>query len=249
MDVVRPSASGLETGLACESSATLPRTPEPPKAHDAPSKKGDRVHAALERYLLGGRKEDIMHQVLPDDCPSFEQVLSWVPKLQPLPGLPLAEAECWLNPLTLEAELGVSGTPRPPGMYRGRTDAIGIFEHPIFGPLPTVMDFKNGAPNYQVGPKAAQLGFFVLWLSIKLEADKICSIVFLTKDATNPRIGVWHKDDIDAFAQKFADFEARMTLLEAGQAEPTLAQKGKYCHWCPAKPVCPRWQERAGDAS
>jgi len=188
--------------------------------------------------------EDVMHQMLPTDCPGFDLILKEIPKIVPIEGLPTAEVEAWLNPLTMEAELGVDGTPTPPGWYRGTADVIGICNYDGED-MPCVLDFKTGSPYHQAGPDAAQLAYFVLWLSIKTQATKIASIVFLTRDATEPRLHIWTKPEIDEFAQRFAALAAKLDMIELDLAQPTL-EKNKECFFCPCRSVCPLQQSAPG---
>src|SRR5208282_2601946 len=144
MRVWRPSASALQRSLNCESSCVLERAPEAPRGHEAPSERGNRIHAALELQRYGARDEDVKHRMLPTDCPRFDLVVKELPKIDPIAGLPVAEVEAWLNPLTMEAMLGVSGTPAPAGFYRGRADVIGECEYDGVK-MPCVMDAKTGS--------------------------------------------------------------------------------------------------------
>lgn len=239
MKVWRPSASALQRSLNCESSCTLERLPEAPREHNAPSVKGNRIHRALELQRYGARCEDVQHQMLPTDCPGFEYVLKELPRVDPMPGFPTAEVECWLNPLSMEAELGTAGVPLPDGFYRGTADVIGICKYDG-EKMPCVMDYKTGSPHFQVGADAPQLGYFAQWLWIKTEAPKVASIVFLTQDALAPRLHIWEAKDLEAFAKRFSDMEVRLSLLEADLVQPTLV-KNKECIWCPSKSVCPLW--------
>ncbi len=238
MKVWRPSASALQRSLNCESSAVLERPPESPRVHNAPSERGNRIHAAIERHQLGGRVEDVRHQLAEGDCPGLEHVLANLPKLTPIEGLPYVEAECWYAPLTQEAHCGTAGIPLPEGFWRGRADCIGTYQT-ASGAIPAVADWKTGNPRFQVKATAAQLGYFAVWLSVKLNAPEVAAIVYTTQNG-EADVFVWNKQNLDSFALQLAAHEARLSLLEADQAVPTLI-KSKECHFCPSKPVCPLW--------
>jgi hypothetical protein len=181
--------------------------------------------------------------MLPTDCPGFEYVLKELPHVTPIEGLPTAEVECWLNPLTLEAQLGVAGVPPPEGFYRGTADVIGECEYDG-AKMPCVMDYKTGSPRHQVGGDAPQLAYFAEWLHIRTKAERVASIVFLTKDATAPRLHIWEKAEIEAFSNRFGELAAKLDMIEADQAQPTLV-KNKSCFFCPCRSNCPLWKDNA----
>jgi len=238
--VYRPSASGIERSEGCELSAVLPRPPEAPKAHNAPASRGDRIHKALERYSLGGRIEDVKHVMLPWDLPNFDEVVQHLPRLTPIPDLPYAEVECWLNLMTGEAKLGVAETPVEEGFWRGRADLIGWYDHPEHGRIPCVEDHKTGNPNFQIDGGAKQLGYFVTWLHIFLEQPRIYSIAWLTKDAERPRGHLWEADEIVERFRGMRNHELRLQFLERHpELMPEPVPDRKWCTFCPAKPVCP----------
>src|SRR5271166_2946010 len=241
MKVWRPSASALQRSLNCESSAVLERPPEAPRAHNAPSERGNRIHSAIERHQLGGRVEDVRHQLAEGDCVGLEYVLENLPRLEAIPGLPFVEVECWLNPLSQEAILGTAGIPLSGGFWRGRADCIGSFMVPGADRIPAVADWKTGNPRFQIKATAAQLGYFAVWLHLKLGAPEVATIVYTTQNGVAD-VFIWNKQNLESFALQLAEHEARLSLLEADQAVPTLV-KNKECHFCPSKPVCPLWRK------
>ena len=240
-DIRRPSASAIERSLACELSAVLPKAPEAPREHNSPSKRGDRVHKALERYSLGARWTDVEHVVLPWDCGNLKEVAEAMPKLEPIEGIAYAEAECWYNPLTGAAMPGVSATPVAPGFWRGQADLLGWYEHSTMGRMVCVLDVKSGNPRFQIDGGAAQLGYFALWLRAMTKEPLVASIAYLTQDWTKPRVHVWSDKSLDAFAGKLRSHEERLQLLEANDVMPPPV-KNKGCIFCSVKPVCPAWK-------
>lgn len=239
--VRRPSASALPRTLVCESSLVLPAPPEAPKAHNAPSVKGDRIHAALERFSLGARWEDVIHQVLPEDCYDLKSVAELLPKVTPIAGLPYVEVECWYNPLTCEASLGTAGVPRPPGWWRGKADMLGMYVHPLAGEVPIIEDTKTGNPRWQKRGDSEQIGYFICWLYEMLKHPPVMAgIIYVTQDATQPRVALWDEAAVLKMQKRLHNHEARLLLIEAGEAEPTLV-KSKECTFCESKPVCPLW--------
>jgi CRISPR/Cas system-associated exonuclease Cas4 (RecB family) len=247
--VNRPSASALERSLACPLSEVLPRPPEPPKGHNAPAARGDRSHSALERAVMGARMEDVVHVLLHGDLLNLKDVLAKMPVIHPIEGYPSIEAECWLNPLTGEADVGVPNTIVPPGYWRGRADRIGWYDHPTAGRVPCVMDYKTGNPAFQAEGDCAQLGYFATWLSIMLEVDEVYGIIYLTQDPDRPRGHLWTRDEITTMFRRMHDHEARLQVLETNDVLPEANPSQKSCHFCPVKSVCPSaWKKGRGDA-
>lgn len=193
---------------------------------------------------MGARMEDIVHLLMPGDLMNLKDVLDKMPKLEPIDGYPSVEAECWIDPMTGECRMGVANTPVEKGYWRGRADRIGWYQHPEAGRVPCVMDYKLGNPNFQSYGDCEQLGFFVVWLSVMLEADAVYGIIYCAKDPDRPRGHLWTRDDITEMFSAMHHHEARLQLLETNDVMPEPVT-GKQCHWCPAKPVCPAW--RKGD--
>lgn len=190
---------------------------------------------------MGARWEDVVHMVLPTDHYALKELCEALPKLEPVEGLPFVEVEAWYNPLTCEAVLGTAGVPRPPGFYRGKADMIGWYDHPLLGRVLCVEDTKTGNPRFQKRGDSEQIGFFVCWLHEMMDRpETLLGMIWATQEATEPRKYVWDRSAIEAMKLKLHHHEARMLLIEAGQAEPTLV-KSAECVFCESKPVCPLW--------
>lgn len=243
--VIRPSASSLARALSCEASSVLPRSP--PGEDSAAAARGTRIHYAIEKYLDGARAEDIKHQMLPADCADFDEVVANLPKIEPIPGLPFTEFEAWLDPLTQHALLGTPGVTPPTGYLRGRSDAIGVYDHPTVGKVKCVCDWKTGNPRFQADSNSAQLGFFALWLHCFTGDSIVGTVIYRTQDKHKP-VHIWDPRQLERFGDQLAAMSARLDMLELDATlEPQIA-KSKECHFCPAKAGCPLWQKGGGDA-
>ena len=123
---------------------------------------------------------------------------------------------------------------------------MGEYEHPGWGWLPAVVDFKSGHPRWQVKADSEQLGYHALWLSKMLKVDMVCSLVYRTRDG-DINVYLWDSQRLARFEKRMHDLEARLALIDAGLAQPTLV-KGKDCTFCGSKPVCSLWaQKGSGD--
>ena len=123
---------------------------------------------------------------------------------------------------------------------------IGWYDHPEAGRVPAVLDHKSGNPAYQIDGKAAQLGYFAVWLHIMLEAPQVYALAYLTQEPDQPRGHLWTSEELTRQFKTMRDHEKRLQLLEQNVSELPSAAVGKWCKWCPAKPVCPFWTRKAG---
>jgi hypothetical protein len=118
---------------------------------------------------------------------------------------------------------------------------LGTYNHPVAGDVPGIVDHKSGNPRFQKRGDAEQIGYFVCWLYEMLQHPPVLAgIIYATQDATNPRIHLWDEAAVLKMQKRLHDHEARLALIEAGEAEPTLV-KSSECTFCEAKPNCPLW--------
>ena len=237
MIVRRPSASQLGKAFSCRRSCWAPAeelAPESPPGDAA--LKGNRLHAAIERAFLGAERGDVLACVLPDEEEEVEKILQFMPKYDGpiLPDWPIAEVECWQEPLSREARRGLRAPchhtnpyPPPVGWFRGTADFIGMAEG-----VPTVRDWKTGNPANQSSPSvSAQLYFFASWLATHprtapLVAERGVRLeLYLTQLAGSPKAHpsfIATPEQIEAFVDRFQDLALDINKHEDETAAETV---------------------------
>jgi hypothetical protein len=228
--IERPSASGLGKALVDPSVLWTPQAPKPPYVMRAAAK-GHRIHAGIERRLLGARDGDVYACVTEEEEGELRQALDLLPRLKPVaPSWPAYEVECWLEPMAAVAARGIKAQchhenplPPPAGFYRGTADAIGLGPDGVL----EVWDWKTGYPPIQTPPAfSAQLYFFAAWLAFNGRTGADVSKrgarlgVFLTAWAGRGRehAHVVHEADpasIRAFVEMLRDFELMLRAKES----------------------------------
>lgn len=233
--VRRPSASQLGKALRCPRSCWAPApelAPESPTGEAA--LKGNRLHAAIERAFLGAERGDVLACVLPHEEAEVEAILADMPKYDSalFPEWPIAEVECWQEPLSREARRGLRAPchhenpyPPPAGWFRGTADFIGLVDG-----VPTVRDWKTGNPANQSPPSvSAQLYFFAGFLATHprtapLVAERGVRLeLYLTQLAGSPKAHpsfIATPAQIETFMGQFQDLALAVSQIEAGGEMP-----------------------------
>ena len=250
MIVRRPSGSKIGMFLECRGPALLPWGPD--SVSDVAAK-GTRIHAALERFYLGARVEDIRHMLREGDAGDLEILCKAAPAIVPIHGLPLVEVECWYDPVTQDAILGVPGDLPPDGYWRGRTDLLGTVDQSdglYFG----VVDHKTGNPFFQTPPRSsAQIAYFGVWLKrhvaryLKSMRPELLvqGQVFLTQKH-EVVTHTWHPEELNEWAETFAELELDLRAYESGAKtldQLVLTPSQKTCQWCPVSGCSQRYQK------
>ena len=256
MLVRRPSASQLQRALDCPASCWLDLKPGADEQSPAAAR-GTRFHKGIERAYHGGRMEDCLACVRPYEQEQLRRAIDLRPRLDPIPGLPFVEVECWYDPHLAVTMLGVPAPchhanpdPPPSGYARGTGDLIGtcpagmVGVGPDGGPmdmagLPVVADHKFGSPRHQTrADESAQLAYFANWLFIQqpvLCAEGVARGVYLGQSGSF--MPWWMSvSRILAFQQRMADLWGVLDLAEADQLDPAdpkyLTCQPKSSHFC-----------------
>ncbi len=229
MTLPRPSASQLHKALADPIDWPLVETEKPAYVQRAAAK-GHRIHAGLERALLGARDGDVYACVTTEEEGELRQATGLLPRLVPVhESWGMYEMECWMEPIAGASVRGIKAQchhdnplPPPPGFYRGTADAIGVGADGVL----EVWDWKTGRPSLQTPPAfSAQLYFFAAWLAMNPRTAGVVAKrgvrlgIFLTQWAGMGREKcqpTWEADpaSIAAFVEMLREFELGLRARE-----------------------------------